>query len=140
MSVLEDLAELGIVNVYQLGSLWHAVHPDSGLPPAIAYRSGGAGASAAWQVYRGMIRTDPDPGAPTLDYGRKTFGIDGPVRTGKPKALQEAKDWASARYGVWAWAKHPGGQQLGEAWYPRDVVAWLNTELAKVRTGRAAEV
>ena len=75
---------------------------------------------ANWRVYRPGFKTDPD--AHWMDNGNKRFSVWGRGTHSEVKAqkLQEAKDWASAKYGIKEWAKTPFG-------------SWMDAEFVKAR-------
>ncbi|MGV8847816.1 hypothetical protein [Tessaracoccus sp.] len=98
------------------------------MPVAILYEPherGRVSARAAWVIYRPGFKTDPREGTSRWwEYGQKTFNID-PSKP-KPARLEEAKLWASERYGVNAWASVPGFRDVK---FPAEVAAWLKHEL-----------
>ena len=72
-----------------------------------------------WQITKGRERTDDNPKGPWYDYGKKTFVVWG--REDKPVKLEEAKAYASEKYGIKEWAKTPYG-------------SWMDAEFVKART------
>lgn len=86
-----------------------------GLGVYLSYRpvqTGRAYRGAAWQVVRPGHKTDPSPDAHWRDYGHKTFGVFSITRD---QAEQQAREWASQRYGIEEWVKVAG---LPGALYP----------------------
>lgn len=76
--------------------------------------------SARWMVSKGDERTDLEAG---WSHGwRKTFIVSG--RHQKPGRLEQAKTWASERYGITEWAKTPYGD-----WMDAGFVAQRTAEL-----------
>lgn len=76
---------------------------------------------ARWQVVRPGFKTDPD--GHWMNYGHKTFLLVNAGETHKEKkeiALEEAKAWASERYGITEWAKTPFGD-------------WMDADFVKAR-------
>lgn len=118
----ELFSTVGVFNPHNFAAV-------EGAPVYVSYRkeeSGRAYQSAAWQVIRVGLKTDPD--AHWRDQGNATFG----VYRRDQKATQEvaAKAWASERYGVTEWAKTPYG-----TWMDKTFVEKRVAEL----TARAAE-
>jgi hypothetical protein len=78
----------------------------------IDHRSAGTCISAAWMVYG--VKGGTDPKGPWYNYGNKSFSSYGD----KGKALAEAKEWATEKYGTLDWVRDPFG-----AWQDARVVA-----------------
>lgn len=71
---------------------------------------------AVWRVYRVGFKTDP--GAFWMDNGSKAFQLyryDGTHAERKIACLEEAKTWASERYGITEWARTPFGSWMDAA-------------------------
>lgn len=84
--------------------------------------------SAAWQVVRPGYKTDASPEAHWTDYGHKTFSVF--MREGRVEAEQQAREWASERYGVEEWVKVSG---LPGALYPAQDAAIIKDALKAAR-------
>lgn len=100
------------------------------VPVYVGYRtqeSGRAYQSAAWQVHRPGYKTDPE--GHWRDYGDKTFNVFAPMTVEKATKLEEAKAWASERYGVTAWARTDRIAGATDCWFPVEVVEWLESEI-----------
>ena len=104
---------LGIFNPHNASTF---AKEGGGLGVYLSFRPvqrGRAYQSAAWRVVRPGSRTAPSPDAHWRDLGHKTFTIySSPDRE---VAEQQAREWASKRYGVEEWVKVPG---LPGALYP----------------------
>jgi hypothetical protein len=81
-------------------------------------QTGRAYQSAAWQVMRPGVKTDPK--AHWQDHGNKTFYVYTPVRESKEPQRLAAIEWASKRYGFdpQDWVRSP----FSDAWLPRSVL------------------
>jgi hypothetical protein len=77
-----------------------------------------------WKVTKGEEKTDDSERSPWYNYGRKTFVVMG--REDKAPKLEEAKAYASAKYGIKEWAKTPYG-----SWMEAEFVKRRNAELKK---------
>lgn len=71
---------------------------------------------AMWRVARPGFLTDPK--GPWYNYGNKTFVVFG--RHDKLAVFEEAKAWASERFGIKEWARTPYG-------------SWMDAEFVKAR-------
>ena len=81
----------------------------------ISYNSGNSRACqpSRWQVHRPGFKTDST--AHWMDYGSKSF-----LGRKQSGAFDEAKEWASERYGIKEWARTPFGD-------------WMDAEFVKTR-------
>lgn len=76
-----------------------------------------------WVVSRRGFKTDPS--GPWYDHGDKSFVA---CRADKEDRLNEAKAWASERYGIKEWAKTPFGSWM-DADYVKRRVSELKQQL-----------
>lgn len=116
----EQLREVGICNPHNFaghGNVYIDYHPND-------YGRGGRG--ARWVVARPGFKAYAE--APWYDYGCKTFLVSGSGSHTENKArkLEEAKQWASEKYGIKEWAKTPFG-------------TWMDANFVKTRLAELKE-
>lgn len=80
-----------------------------------------SGVGSWWMVYRPGYKTDP--GGHWISGDNKTFTVWS--RKEKGATLTQAKEWASAKYGIKEWAKTPFG-------------GWMDAEYVKRRKAELA--
>ena len=114
----EQLRSLGIYNPHIFAGIGNVlIH----YTPA---DNGRGGSAAKWVVARPGFATDPK--ASWYDYGNKTFVVIG--RENKNVKLDEAKRWASAKYGIKDWARTPYGSWM-DAGFVKKRLAELTDQL-----------
>lgn len=93
---------------------------------------GRGGRGRYWHVHRVGYKTDPK--GHWHHYGSKAFDAYG-TRDGmsaRATALEDAKAWATAKYGITAWARTPFGSH-GDAAFVKARTAELKAALAVLR-------
>lgn len=123
MTALADLKLLNIFNPANAAK--YAADHGVKYAVAVVYQPSAGFQSQAWTVLRPGYHTDPDAGA--RRGFNKTFLVMGP---GKTAAADEAKAWASERYGVTEWVKIPG---LGGNWFPREVADLVKAHVREAK-------
>jgi hypothetical protein len=123
----EKLRTVGIYNAHGVLTKY-AEATGAAVPPAITYQTQELGRMfrcASWRVIRPGFETDPN--AHWQDHKQKTFAAVYP-QTDKAPKLEEAKAWATARYGITEWVTIPG---LRDTRFPIEVAAWVKQQLKK---------
>jgi hypothetical protein len=110
MSKLTDqLATVGIHNAHNFagkGNVFIAYQPYDSIRRLVS----------GWKIARPGFQIDPETAR--YDHGCKTFVVFG--RADKDEKFEEAKAWASAKYGIKEWARTPFG-------------SWMDAEFVKRR-------
>lgn len=117
----DRLKTLGIGNPVE--AVQYAANRGVGPSVYVHYRSATPHARIwpAWQVLRPGYKTDRSNLA-TMDYQQWTLGVHGD----RAARLEEAKAWASARYGIAEWGTIPG---LPGEYFPKAVADLIKTDL-----------
>lgn len=128
----QALRAIGIINTWDVVKRYGEAHPEHerGHDVVLCRRLDTSrkrgGQAGAWQVCRPGYKTNPS--GHWTDHGHKTFGVYG--RSVHTEALQQAREWATERYGDQQWERLPG---IRHDLFPAPVVAWVKAQQRAAR-------